>query len=136
MANKELPTQRAIYRYFRDTGDAAIDILFLALADHLATCGPHLDMEEWKGRCQLVNYILVGHKKQQAKILPAKLIDGYDLMSVFDLPPGQLIGELLAKVREAQASGELSTKEEALALIQRELSLRAQRSNLSKTEGS
>jgi len=136
MANKELPTPRAIYRYFRDTGDAAIDILFLALADHLATCGPHLDMEEWKGRCQLVNYILGEHEKQQAKILPAKLIDGYDLMSVFDLPPGQLIGELLAKVREAQASGELSTKEEALALIQRELSLRAQRSNLSKTEGS
>jgi len=129
-----LPTQRAIYRYFRDTGDAGIDILFLALADYLATHGPSVPMEEWKRHCQLINYILTEHEKQQAKVLPVKLVDGHDLMSIFGLTPGPLIGELLALVHEAQASGELSTKEEALALVQREMSLRAQRSNPSKTE--
>jgi len=122
MANEELPSQRAIYRYFRDTDDAGIDILLLALADYLASRGPLASMEEWERHCQVINYILAEHDKQQAKILPVKLIDGHDLMDVFGLTPGPLVGELLATVNEAHASGELSTREEALALIRRELS--------------
>jgi poly(A) polymerase len=122
MADGALPTQRAIYRYFRDTGDGGIDILLLALADYLATRGPLVSMEEWKRQCQLVNYILTEHGKQQAKILPVKLIDGHDIMDTCGLTPGPLIGELLAMVNEAHASGELNTREEALALVQSELS--------------
>jgi poly(A) polymerase len=122
MANGELPTQRAIYRYFRDTSEAGIDILFLALADYLASRGPLASMEDWRKHCQLINYILAEHDKQQAKILPVKLIDGHDIMDTFDLAPGQLIGKLLAVINEAHTSGELSTREEALALVQRELS--------------
>ena len=122
MANGELPTQRAIYRYFRDTGETGIDILLLALADYLASRGPLVSMEEWRKHCQLINYILAEHDKQQAKILPVKLIDGHDIMNTFNLAPGQLIGKLLAMVNEAHASGELSTREEALALVRRKLS--------------
>jgi poly(A) polymerase len=122
MANDELPTQRAIYRYFRDTGEAGIDILLLALADYLASRGPLASMDEWRKHCQLVNYILAEHDKQQAKILPVKLIDGDDIMDTFDLAPGPLIGKLLAAVEEAHASGELSTREEALDLVKSKLS--------------
>ncbi len=122
MANNGLPTQRAIYRYFRDTGESGIDILFLALADYLASCGPLASMGEWEKHCQLINYILAEHDKQQDKILPVKLIDGNDIMNTFDLVPGALIGKLLAMVNEAYASGELSTREEALALVRSELS--------------
>jgi poly(A) polymerase len=121
MANEELPTQRAIYRYFRDTGEVGVDILFLALADYLASRGPLASMEEWRKHCQLINYILTEHDKQQAKILPVELIDGHDIMNKFDLAPGPLIGKLLAMVNEAHASGELGTREEALALVRKEL---------------
>jgi len=121
MANDELPTQRAIYRYFRDTGEAGIDILLLALADYLASRGPLASMEEWRKHCQLANHILAEHDKQEAKTLPVKLIDGDDIMDAFDLAPGPLIGRLLVMVNEAHASGELSTREEALASVQREL---------------
>ena len=121
MANEGLPTQRAIYRYFRDTGETGIDILMLALADYLASRGPLASMEEWASNCQLINYILVEHNKQQTKILPVKLIDGNDIINNFDLAPGPLIGKLLAMVNEAYASGELNTREEALALVRREL---------------
>jgi poly(A) polymerase len=124
MANDELPTQRAIYRYFRDTGEAGIDVLLLALADYLASRGPLASMEEWRKHCQLINHILAEHDKQQAKILPVKLIDGDDIMTKFDLAPGALIGKLLAMVNEAHASGELSTREEALALVRKELERR------------
>jgi poly(A) polymerase len=133
MANDELPTQRAIYRYFRDTGEAGIDILLLALADYLASRGPLASMEEWRKHCQLVNYILAEHDKQKAKVLPVKLIDGNDIMNTFDLAPGSLIGRLLTMINEAHASGELSTREEALALVQRELStVKKQHTGVSK----
>jgi len=122
MANGEFPSQRAIYRYFRDTGDAGIDILVLALADFLASRGPLVSMEDWGKHCQLINYILAEHDNQQAKILPVKLIDGHDIMDTFGLAPGPLVGKFLAMVNEAHASGELSTREEALALVRRELS--------------
>jgi len=122
MANEEFPTQRAIYRYFRDTGEVGIDILLLALADCLASRGPLISMEDWEKHCQLINYILAEHDKQQAKILPVKLIDGHDIMDTFGLAPGPLVGKLLTMVNEAHASGELSTKEEALTLVQKELS--------------
>jgi poly(A) polymerase len=121
IANEGLPTKRAIYRYFRDTGDAGFDILLLALADYLATGGPLVNMQNWKEQCHLMNYILTEHEKQQATTLPVKLIDGHDLINIFGLTPGPVIGQLLALIHEARASGELTTKEEALALVHQEL---------------
>jgi hypothetical protein len=79
-------------------------------------------MEEWKRHCQLINYIIAEHHKQQAKTLLVKFVDGHDIMNTFGLAPGPLIGKLLARVHEAHASGELSTKQEALALVGKELS--------------
>ena len=121
MSNEGLPTSRAIYRYFRDAEGAGIDILFLALADYLATHGPELDIEEWNQHNVLINYILSEHVKQESEILPVKLIDGHDLMAIFDLKQGRLVGELLAVVREAQVAGELSTREEAIELVRKQL---------------
>ncbi len=124
MANDGLPTSRAVYRYFRDTEGAGIDVLFLALADYLATHGPRLDIEEPQQHNQLISYILAEHVKQEAEVLPVRLIDGHDLMDIFGLSPGRLVGELLTEVREAQAAGELSTREEAIALVRKELEKR------------
>lgn len=115
----EMPTRRAIYRYFRDAGDVAIDILFLSLADHLATRGPHLDLSGWQQHTKLVEYVLSQSQKEEEVITPSKLIDGHDMMSTFGLEPGPRIGELLETVREMQAAGEITTREEALMAVQR-----------------
>jgi len=41
------------------------------------------------------------------------------LINLFGLKPGPRIGEILEAVREAQAAGEVATREEALAYIRR-----------------
>jgi len=46
-----------------------------------------------------------------------KLIDGNDLMDIFKLKPGPRLGQLLELVREAQAVGELTSREQALDYI-------------------
>jgi poly(A) polymerase len=122
MSQDNLPTGRAIYRYFRNVGEAGIDTLYLSLADHLATRGPGLLMPQWEYHTQLVAYVLKEHFQQKKAALPAKLVDGNDLINVFGMKPGTRIGELLEEIREAQASGELITREEALVYIRNSLS--------------
>lgn len=120
--NTGLPSRHALYRYFRDTSEAGIDILFLSLADHLAARGPQLDLNQWQEHARLVEYILCQRFQQEESVVaPPKLIDGHDLLDTFSLSPGPRIGQLLETVREAQVTGELATREDALAYIRRQL---------------
>lgn len=121
MSQEGLPTNRAIYRYFRDTGEVGIDTLFLNLADHLATRGPHLDRTGWLEHTRIVDYLLKQYYEQQSQVRPVKLVDGHDLMNIFELSPGPLLGELLEAVREAQAAGEVATRQEALEYVRKQL---------------
>jgi len=125
MSHDGLPSPRAIYRFFRDTGEAGIDTLFLSLADHLATRGLHLDLAQWKEHAQLVKYVLAQRLEQESRVAPPKLVDGHDLINIFGISPGPKIRELLEAVREAQAAGELTTREEALSYLRKRLSDRA-----------
>jgi poly(A) polymerase len=125
MSQQGLPSHRAIYRYFRDTEGAGIDILFLSLADHLASRGPKLELAGWKEHCRLVGYVLEQHLEQERATAPPKLVSGHDLVNIFGLSPGPKIGKLLEAVREAQASGEITTREEALSYIRERLLTKA-----------
>ena len=112
---KELPTPKAVYRYFRDVGDVAIDTLYLSLADHLAARGPDLEMEGWLSHVDIVKHILeIGTREQSPEKMPG-LITGHDLINEFGMTPGPLIGILLEGVKEAQAGREIDTREKALA---------------------
>lgn len=119
MSQEGMPSHRAIYRYFRDTGEVGVDIFFLSLADHLATRGPNLEMAGWQEHAATVDYVLERRFEEETLTKPPKLVDGYDIMECFSLKPGPRIGEMLEAVREAQAGGEVSTKEEALAYLER-----------------
>jgi poly(A) polymerase len=125
MSQGGLPSHRAIYRYFRDAEEAGIDILFLSLADHLATRGPQLNLAGWQEHAQIVEYVLTQHFEQEKLVIPPKLVDGHDLINIFGLHPGPKIGKLLEAVREAQASGEIATREEALSYIREHLLAKA-----------
>jgi len=125
MSREGMPTRRAIYRYFRDCGEVGIDILFFSLADHLAARGPNLNLSGWQEHARLVDYVLDQHAEQEKLVAPARLVSGHDLVNTFGMKPGPLMGQLLEAVREAQASGELATREEALAYIRERLETEA-----------
>jgi len=121
MSHEGLPSRRAVYRYLRDTGAAAVDILFLSLADHLAARGPDLDAEQWKWHVEQSAFILTDCSRRQEIVAPPRLIDGHDLINIFGLPPGRLIRDLLEAVREAQASGEIISRQDALSYVKNRL---------------
>jgi poly(A) polymerase len=124
MGNEGLPSRRAIYRYFRDVGDVAVDTLFLSLADHLASRGPLLDRAGWQKHTRIVEHILSEHSREESAVAPPKLINGRDLLDTFNLEPGPIIGELLEVVCEARAAGEVTSREEALELVRKLLNFR------------
>ncbi|MBI2872313.1 MAG: CCA tRNA nucleotidyltransferase [Chloroflexi bacterium] len=116
---EEMPTQRAVYRYFRDLGEAAVGTLFLSMADHLAARGPLLEFTNWRAHARIIGYVLsTGFAPTTGKPgRPAvRVLTGHDLMSELGLEPGPGLGRLLEALNEAQAAGEVSTRAEALAL--------------------
>ena len=115
--NGALPTRRATYRFFRDVGEAAIDTIYLNLADYLAARGPLLERDEWAHACEVARELLAWRLESDSNEPFAKLLDGHDIMDGFSLTPGPVIGRMLAMVAEATASGEIETTEDAMALV-------------------
>ena len=123
LAKQKRVSARAVYRFFRDTGDAGVEVLLHALADNRATYAPDAKDEQWPRLVDLVSRMLGDYWERQAqRVAPVPLIGGSDLLREFDLQPGPQIGELLEAVREAQVSGEVHTREEAMALVRDRLS--------------
>jgi poly(A) polymerase len=122
---RELPSQRAIYRYHRDLGDAAVDTVYLAMADYLAAKGPEVVPDDWARHARIMTYILemggeLGTRPAQSQP-QQRLVTGNDLMQAFGLEPGPHIGVLLDQIGEAHAAGEIDSREEALALAEQAL---------------
>lgn len=113
--NSREVSRRSMYRYFRDLGEAGIDLVLLSLADKLATYGVTITPAEWQKELEICRQLLEAwfvHK--DTYLMPVKLISGSDLIGELQLQAGPLVGQVLEAVREAQATGQIATKEEAL----------------------
>jgi len=116
------PSRRAVYRFFRDTGAAGVDVCLLTLADLRATYEQTLPQETWAAALDVVRLMLENwFEKPAESIAPPPLVNGDDLIGELDLQPGKRIGELLEAIREAQAMGEVGTREEALQIARERL---------------
>jgi putative nucleotidyltransferase with HDIG domain len=118
----DLPSRRAVYRFFRDTGAAGVDICLLSLADLLAIYGHTLDEDTLEKHMDVLRVLLEAYfERREEQVHPPAIIDGNDLMREFDLSPGPQIGELLELVREAQVEGLVKTKGDAYQWVENEL---------------
>jgi hypothetical protein len=118
LAEQEAVSSRAVYRFFRDTGEAGVDVLLHSLADHRATYVSGDGTHQWERLVALTARMLADFWQNKAeRVDPPALTDGYDLMREFGLHPGPQVGELLEAIREAQVSGRVRTRDEALDLV-------------------
>jgi len=135
-------TERAAYRFFRDLGPDAPGLLIVCWGDHasympearlkrllktatadskrsdLTRLKPE-DARKTVHHLQLVSLLLRRWRDMSRAPAPERLLDGRDIMKALKIPPGPRIGELLERVREAQAEGEVKDRDGALALIAR-----------------
>jgi tRNA nucleotidyltransferase/poly(A) polymerase len=116
------PSRRAIYRFFRDTGEAGVDLALLGLADLRGTYGPTLPQETWSAALDVARILLENYwEKREETVAPPRLVDGNDLMQELSLQPGRTVGQLLEAVREGQATGKIATREDALEYAKQQL---------------
>ena len=122
LATQTPPTRTARLRYLRDMGREVPEALILSLADEIAT-GPEpssLTRVTVVGR-----ELLALHWDQKRKGEVAPLLRGRDLLEVLQIPEGPLVGDLLRRVAEAEARGEVGTRADALHLARRLLDARS-----------
>ncbi|MFH1183787.1 MAG: HD domain-containing protein, partial [Chloroflexota bacterium] len=114
-AEGEPPSRRAIYRFFRDAGDSGVDLILLGLADLRGTRDHVLTERSWSTWVDVARVLLENlWEKPEEAVAPPRLIDGNELMRAHALRPGPIVGMLLEAIREAQAMGEVATRDEAL----------------------
>ncbi len=125
LSNFKNPSERAVYRYFRDAGEEDISILLLSLADQRSTCGPattQRDQDHHEEIClKLVQRAF--EKRNEKPFL--RLINGDDLIRSLKIKPSPVFTSILNEIEEQQNLGKIKTKKEALVLA-REIVCRKQ----------
>lgn len=124
-------TKRAKNRFFYRCGKDTLGVLILALADNAAaykaraevmangavkTAPDSLAAPEFQ---RFIFALLRDYSKEEKHLnqLP-QLLTGKDIMEHFNIPQGREVGRLLHMVKLAQIDGEVTTKQEALNLIE------------------
>ena len=118
LSNFQNPSERSIFRYFRDTKDEAVSISLLSLADQRSTRGPLTTANDQKHH-EKICLRLIGRWFEMKKQKPfVRLITGHDLINKLKLIPSPLFAKILREIEEQQAVGKIATKQEALALAE------------------
>lgn len=119
---KQTPSRKAIYRFFRDSGEAGTDLILLGLADLRATRANELTLETWTAYLDVARILLENYwERPEEVVAPPRLLDGHELMKELNLAPGPVVGQLLEAIRENQAAGKIENREQALSFAREEL---------------
>ena len=141
LASNEGITDRAVYHFFRDLGDAAIPLLFLCWSDYTSYVSDEelkkllpksaqrmmtLAQAERMGNLgktlrhlQMLSFMLGQFFDKPASVKPVKIITGLDVMQTLKLKPGPVVGQILEAVAEAQVEGTVHTRQDALNFIKK-----------------
>ena len=109
---------KVMMRFVRKAQDNAIDMIEIAKADRLSALGPEITPEIVEENidllCRLENFYI--ETLETLKPLP-KLLDGNDIMKLFNLAQSPELGKILKGLHEAQINGDVQTKDEAINYI-------------------
>lgn len=111
-------TEKIMMRYIRKMDQSSIDAIVLAQADRLSARGEEITEEIVERNINSLNMLLQFYldKCETLKPLP-KLLDGNEIMNILNIKPSQKLGKILSSLHEAQLSGDVSTREQAVNFV-------------------
>lgn len=110
-------SDRALYRFYRDTGAAGVDTAVHAWCDRRATYGESMPDAAEALDSVIGRMLYAFFSAHQQVVSPPPLVTGDDVMEFLQIPPGPRVRVLLEAVREAQALGQVTTRAEALRFL-------------------
>ncbi|MGA9859462.1 MAG: HDIG domain-containing metalloprotein [Solirubrobacteraceae bacterium] len=105
-------SRRQVYDYLCATSPVAVDVTVLSVADRLATRGDNSEVAIAK-HVELARQMITDALAWVADP-PRPPVRGDELATALGIAPGPIVGDLLAELRAARFSGELSTPEQAI----------------------
>jgi poly(A) polymerase len=106
---------RTLHRFHRAAGDVAPEVCLLSIGDNLAK-GEQRTREEWPTFLPRVLELLEAFFFRHDEVVaPPRLVRGGELVAELGLPQGAWVSQALRALAEAQAAGDVSTRDEALA---------------------
>jgi hypothetical protein len=85
------------------------------------TKGNDLTQDTWTAYLDVARILLENYWERPEEVVnPPRLLDGNELMKELDLKPGKVVGHLLESIRENQAAGKITDREQALAFAREE----------------
>ncbi|MBI4385871.1 MAG: HD domain-containing protein [Elusimicrobia bacterium] len=147
LAANPVISDKAVFRFFRELGRHAVGLILVCWADHASYLSPARLARVLKycsedphdfptsrvadpavrktlRHLQVLHYLLFNYFRKRERVLPPRLIDGTDVMSILSIPPGPSIGKILTLVQEAQAAGKVLDREQALGFIRNSIPVR------------
>jgi len=116
--DNEDATEKVVFRMFRKLENCTVDVLLLAMADRLSAQGPAITKEMTDNNINHLTKYLYMYKdfSENEKPLP-KLIDGNEISETFGVKRGKDLGVVIQALKNAQLSGEVTSKEDAINFI-------------------
>ncbi|MDX6632947.1 MAG: poly(A) polymerase [Solirubrobacterales bacterium] len=111
--------RRQVYEFLRATDPAPVDLTLLTVADRLATQGPKTKPEALEAHLGLARELLPDALAWQAGGGPGSPLSGDELSEELELEPGPQLGRLLEELSAAAYAGEITSREDAIALARR-----------------
>jgi poly(A) polymerase len=112
----DMPLDRhELYRYLLKTEPVEADVTLLSVADRLATRG-RKSQEAIARHLELARQVLAEALARRTAGPQPPLVRGDELAAELGIARGPELGELMTQIAEARFAGEVSTREEALAL--------------------
>ena len=114
-------SRRHVYRYLTACAPVELEVTVLSVADRLATRGERTKPDAVEAHVALARELAGEALDWRSTGPPDPHMSGAELMRELDLEPGPRVGELLERIREAAFAGEVTSREQAIALARDEL---------------
>ncbi len=108
-------TDRAFRKLSADARGHVAGLMLLHLSDGWGTRGPGYTWEQFERHCTFLNYV-VARAWLVTRPGPAPLVNGEDLMREPGMDSGRLLGAVLTSIHRAQLAGDITSRDEALAM--------------------
>jgi poly(A) polymerase len=111
-------TDRAVYRFFRATGKVGVDVAIHSWCDQRATYGQtEYSVPEAELQAVIARLLDRYYHAHDRTVEPPQLLNGREVMKTLGIKSGPRVGQVLDELREAEAAGEVSTREQAIEFI-------------------
>ena len=120
MVSAEDVTDKAFMKFYRKMEGYVIDLIILAMADRLSARGEKITEDIVNKNINALTKLLSDYLEMRKDIKPLeKLLDGRDIMELLKIKQGPKLGEIINALKEAQISGNVTTKEEAVEFVKK-----------------